>query len=53
MDGEIVGRTGKIMEHLCVYLETKCSGNFLESMKVTLMRTPASAAYRFSSGHHL
>lgn len=36
----------------CGGIETQCSGNFLESTKVTLMRTPSDKGYGLSIVHH-
>lgn len=40
--GKIWEETAETGGHSCSDVETKCSGNFLESMKVIIMRTPSN-----------
>lgn len=51
--GENAGRNGWKWWALGADRETWCSGNFLESMKVGLMKTPSNEIYGVSIGHLL
>ena len=37
--------TAGIRGHLGISVETQCNGSFLESMRVTLMKTPRNGDY--------
>jgi hypothetical protein len=41
-----MGRDRQNGRNVAGHVETKCSGNFLKSMKVILMRTPSNGRYR-------
>lgn len=47
------GRTARIGESLRGDMETKCSGDFLDSMKLIPMRMPTNGGYGVSIGYHL
>ena len=69
VDGDVSGGSGRVMRwagegecgerqldtigHLKGGVETYCCGNFLDSMKVILMRTHSNGGFRVSTCHLL
>lgn len=49
----VQGKTAGISGHLGVSAETQFNGNFLESLRMMLMKNPRNGGYGVCTGHTL